>query len=40
MEYGYGFTCRLFSMGVFVATNNWKYSGIGFQFGFELFSRW
>ena len=40
IEYGYGFTNRLFSMGIFVATNNWKYSGIGFQFGFELFSRW
>ena len=40
MEYGYGFTNRLFSMGIFLATNNWKYDGIGFQFGFELFSRW
>ena len=40
IEYGYGFTNRLFSMGIFVATNDWKYSGIGFQFGFELFSRW
>lgn len=40
IEFGYGFTNRLFSMGVFLGLNNWKYDGIGFQFGFELFNRW
>ena len=40
IEYGYGFTNRIFSMGVFLGTHNWKYDGIGFQFGFELFNRW
>jgi len=40
MEYGYGFTNRLFSMGIFMATNKLKFDGFGFRFGFELFSRW
>ena len=40
VELGYGFTNRLFSMGVFLGMNNWKYDGIGFQFGIELFERW
>ena len=40
MEWGYGFTNRLFSFGAFVATRNNKYDGIGFRFGLELFSDW
>lgn len=40
VEFGYGFTNRIFSMGVFLGLNNWKYDGMGFQFGFELFNRW
>lgn len=39
-EYGYGFTNRLFSMGVFAAMKNTKFDGFGFRFGFELFSHW
>lgn len=39
-EYGYGFTNRLFSMGVFAAMKNAKFDGFGFKFGFELFSHW
>lgn len=40
IEYGYGFTNRLFSMGVFAATRNNKFDGIGCRFGFELFKDW
>lgn len=40
IEYGYGFTTRLFSMGTFVAHINGKFDGFGFKFGFELFRRW
>ena len=40
MEYGYGFTNRLFSMGIFAAMRNTQFDGMGFKFGFELFSRW
>lgn len=40
MEYGYGFTNRFFSMGIFAATRNWKFDGVGFRFGFELFRDW
>ena len=39
-EWGYGFTNRLFSFGLFIATKNAKYDGIGFRAGFELFSDW
>ena len=39
-EMGYGFTNRLFSIGIFVATCNAKYDGIGFRFGLELFRDW
>ena len=31
---------RLFSMGVFAATRNNKFDGIGCRFGFELFKDW
>jgi len=40
VEYGYGFTNRLFSMGLFVATSNTHFEGFGCRFGFELFNRW
>lgn len=40
VEYGYGFTNRFFSMGVFMATSNKKFEGVGCRFGFELFRDW
>lgn len=40
IEYGYGFTNRFFSMGVFLATRNKKFDGFGCRFGFELFRDW
>lgn len=40
IEYGYGFTNRFFSMGVFMATRNEKFEGFGCRFGFELFRDW
>lgn len=40
MEYGYGFTTRLFSTGIFVSQKNGKFDGIGFRFGVELFRQW
>lgn len=39
-EWGYGFTNRLFSIGLFVATKNMKYDGFGCRIGFELFRDW
>ena len=39
-EVGYGFTNRVFSMGVFSSFNHKGYDGFGFKFGFELFNRW
>lgn len=39
-EMGYGFTNRLFSIGLFVATRNAKYDGIGCRIGLELFRDW
>ena len=39
-EMGYGFTNRLFSIGLFVATRNAKYDGIGCRVGLELFRDW
>ena len=39
-EWGYGFTNRLFSIGAFVATRNFKYDGIGCRVGLELFRDW
>jgi hypothetical protein len=39
-EWGYGFTNRLFSIGAFVATKNFKYDGIGCRVGLELFRDW
>ena len=40
IELGYGFTNRLFSVGVFCATKNAKFDGIGARFEFELFRDW
>lgn len=40
IEYGYGFTNRFFSMGVFMATRNTSFEGVGCRFGFELFRDW
>lgn len=39
-EWGYGCTTRLISMGVFTSFRNWKFDGVGFRFGFELFRHW
>lgn len=40
IECGYGFTNRFFTMGVFVATSNRSFEGIGCRLGFELFRNW
>lgn len=40
VEFGYGFTNRFFSMGLFVATSNHSFKGFGCRFGFELFRDW
>ena len=40
VELGYGFTNRIFSLGVFVGTRNGKFDGIGCEFGIELFDKW
>jgi hypothetical protein len=39
-ELGFGFTCRVFSMGVFTSFLNTEYQDIGCKFTFELFRRW
>lgn len=39
-EWGYGFTTRLMSIGIFTAFKNTKFDGIGCRFGFELFRNW
>lgn len=39
VELGYGFTTRLFSMGLFVSSGQGNRS-FGCKFGFELFSKW
>lgn len=40
MEYGYGFTNRLFSIGIFTSTMNMKFKEFGCRFTFEIFSNW
>lgn len=40
VECGYGFTNRVFSMGVFASFSNNGYERLGFKFGFELFNKW
>ena len=39
-EWGYGFTTRLMSIGMFAAFQNNKFDGVGCRFGFELFRNW
>jgi hypothetical protein len=39
-EFGYGFTCRYFSMGLFSSFLNFDYQEMGCKFTFELFGRW
>ena len=39
-EFGYGFTCRYFSMGVFASFLNTQYQQMTTKFTFELFRRW
>jgi len=40
MECGYGFTNRYFSLGVFMASSNHAFEGVGCRFSFELFRDW
>ena len=39
-EWGYGFTNRYFSTGMFVAFSKAHFEGVGFKFGIELFRNW
>ena len=39
LEVGYGIGTHIFDVGVFVSSENWKFSGIGCKFTFELFNR-
>lgn len=39
LEVGYGIGTHIFDVGVFVGSENWKYSHIGCKFTFELFNR-
>lgn len=39
-EWGYGFSTRLMSIGIFAAFHNEKFDGIGCRWGFELFRNW
>jgi len=39
IEIGYGIGTHIFDFGVFVGSENWKYSKIGCKFTFELFNR-
>lgn len=40
MECGYGFTTRLFSIGLFMASKNGQFNGFGCKIEFELFRQW
>lgn len=40
VEVGYGFTNRVFSMGVFTGFSPRSFEGVGLKFGFELFNNW
>jgi hypothetical protein len=40
IELGYGFTTRLFSMGLFMSNDSGKIKEFGCKFGFELFRHW
>ena len=39
-EWGYGFSTRLFSIGVFASFKNARFYGVGCKFDFELFRNW
>lgn len=39
IEIGYGIGTHIFDFGVFIGSENWKYSKIGCKFTFELFNR-
>lgn len=39
MEIGYGIGTHIFDVGVFVSSENWKYTEVGCKFTFELFNR-
>lgn len=39
LEVGYGIGTQIFDFGVFVGSENWKFSGVGCKFTFELFNR-
>ncbi len=39
-EVGYGFTNRLFSLGVFVGGSPYRFEGVGLRLGLELFEKW
>ena len=39
LEVGYGLGTHIFDVGAFVSSENWKFSGIGCKFTFELFNR-
>ena len=39
LEVGYGIGTHIFDVGVFVSSENWKFSGTGCKFTFELFNR-
>lgn len=39
LEIGYGIGTHIFDFGVFVGSENWKYTEIGCKFTFELFNR-
>jgi hypothetical protein len=40
LEVGYGFTNRLFSMGIFCGGSLHRFEGVGIKWGFELFNNW
>ncbi|MFW9601954.1 MAG: DUF5686 family protein, partial [Prevotella sp.] len=40
VELGYGFTTRLFSMGIFMSNDSGVIKEFGCKFGFELFRHW
>lgn len=40
IELGYGFTTRLFSMGLFLSNDSGEIKEFGCKFGFELFRHW
>ena len=40
VEYGYGFTCRAFSLAAFLAQKNWRIDAFTVRVGLELFRHW